>query len=227
MKYNCPYCDYATEDRRNWYYHKNGKKHKQLESEHKNKEINENKNDINVKKNHEIELLKEKLKASENEKKLIKEQLENTKGQLEETKKQYEKQIEAVNKQVELVNKHVETLEQQNQFQKQLINSAGGMIKKSMNTLSYLLLNYKNAPHICQLNDYSIISKDTGDLIKSLVHYHNKNKLNKYIGDFIIKQYKKEEPESQSMWSTDTDRLNYFICELLKEQNKKSKNGEK
>ena len=60
-----------------------------------------------------------------------------------------------------------------------------------MNTLSYLLLNYSNAPHINKLDDYSIISKDMDDLITNITFYYDKNNLDKYIGDFIIKQYKK------------------------------------
>ena len=157
-----------------------------------------------------------KLEASENEKRLIKQQLENIEKRLEETKEQYEKRIEDTKE-------HIETLKYENQFQKQLINSAGGMIKKSMSTLSYLLLNYKDAPHIDKLNDYSIMSKNMDDFIKILTYYYNKNKLDKYVGDFIIRQYKKEEPETQSLWSSDTDRLNYFICELIKKQEKDKK----
>ena len=199
-----------------------------MEKKHKLREIEskEQNNNSQLTKNHEIELLKQKLEASENEKNMIKEQLNEAKKQIEATSKQCEKQIDAVNKQVELVNKHVESLQLENQFQKQIINSAGGMIKKSMNTLSYLLLNYKDAPHIKELADYSIICKNIAELVKNLTYYHDKNKLDKYIakpragplGDFIIRQYKREEPELQSIWSTDTDRLNYFICELMKEQ---------
>lgn len=90
------------------------------------------------------------------------------------------------------------------------------MINKSMNTLSYLLLNYKDAPHIKKLQDYSILSKNIDNFIKSLTYYYDKNKLDKYIGDFFIRQYKREESELQSLWSSDTDRLNYFIIKWNK-----------
>lgn len=65
---------------------------------------------------------------------------------------------------------HIDTLKSENNFQKQLISSAGGLIQKSMNTMSYLLLNYNKAPELLALNDYSVISKDTETLIKDLVH---------------------------------------------------------
>lgn len=81
--------------------------------------------------------------------------------------------------------------------------------------MSYLLLNYNNAPILTELEDYSIMSKNVNYLIKELIHYYRKDKLDKYIGDFIVKQYKKDDPELQAMWSSDTDRLNYFIRELI------------
>ena len=254
MKYNCEICNYNTNDRTLWYHHKKTKKHlKSIENLNENDkgpvlDLAKNNNDINaanhkteqielINKNHEIEILKEKMRAMENEKNMIKEQLVEAKTQIKIISKEKEIQMDEAKKQIEIVYKekekriseikeHLETLKYENQFQKQIINSAGGMIKKSMNTLSYLLLNYKNAPHIKGLPDYSIICKNITELVKNLTYYHDKNKLDKFIakpragplGDFIIKQYKREEPELQSIWSSDTDRLNYFICELIKEQ---------
>jgi len=224
MKYNCSVCIYETNDRSSWYNHNISKKHIKLIENAKNKHSDQqNLNLIN--KDHEVELLKERLRAMENEKKAAENERNIYKLQLEEVKKQHEKELENTitlyEKRVEHVSKQVRILENQTQFQEQLINSAGGIIKKSMNTLSYLLLNYSNAPHINKLDDYSIISKDMDDLITNITFYYDKNKLDKYIGDFIIKQYKKNEPENQSLWSSDTDRLNYFICEIMKKQDNK------
>lgn len=126
------------------------------------------------------------------------------------------KVLEEKNKTLE---NHIDTLKSENNFQKQLISSAGGIIQKSMNTMSYLLLNYNKAPELLALNDYSVISKDTETLIKDLVHYHKKGKFDKYIGDFIIKQYKKDNPNLQALWSSDVERLNYFIRELINNKN--------
>jgi len=208
MKYYCESCLYRTEDRTAWHNHKKTKKHLRL-----NPEDDETRNMDLITKNHEVELLKERLKATENERNIYKQQLE-------EAKKQHEKELE--NTKI-LYEKQVRILENQTHFQEQLINCAGGVIKKSMNTLSYLLLNYNNAPHINKLDDYSIISKGMDDLINNITFYYDENKLDRYIGDFIIKQYKKNEPENQSLWSSDTDRLNYFICEIMKKQDNDNK----
>ena len=40
-------------------------------------------------------------------------------------------------------------------------------------------------------------------------NYENKN-LHKYLGDFIIGHYKKDNPSEQSMWSSDVSRLTYL-----------------
>ncbi len=230
MKYKCVLCDYETDNKGSWYNHKKSQKHNKLEESKSKKNINIEK--INQK--NEIELLKEKLRSLENEKVLIHEQLteikirldktidkyenrlaeskEQFRNQLVESKEQFKNQLVESKEQYE---DHIETLRLENNFQKQLINSAGGIIQRSMNTMSYLLLNYNDAPGLAQLPDYSIMSRNIDSLINDLIYYYKKNKLDKHIGDFIVQQYKKKEPGLQSIWSSDVDRLNYFIRELI------------
>ena len=52
-------------------------------------------------------------------------------------------------------------------------------------------------------------------LIASLVYNFNNNCLHKYLGDFIVKYYKKNDPAQQSLWNSDVSRLTYIIKELL------------
>ncbi len=218
MKYKCVFCDYETDNRGVWYNHKKSQKHLKLEEIENNKKqlvkassLIDSSIGTLIQKN-EIDLLKEKLKSLENEKKIIQGQLDKIVDQYEnrlvETKEHYKITIENYED-------HIETLKLENNFQKQLINSAGGIIQRSMNTMSYLLLNYNNAPPLTQLSDYSIMSKNIDCLMNDLIYYYKKNKLDKHIGDFIVQQYKKKEPELQSIWSSDVDRLNYFIRELI------------
>ncbi|ARF11999.1 zinc finger protein [Klosneuvirus KNV1] len=76
--------------------------------------------------------------------------------------------------------------------------------------------SYPDAPCLAQLDHYSIIHEDDEiDLTQDLIYYQKKNILDKYLGDIIIKYYKKENPEDQSIWSTDSARLNYIIKELM------------
>lgn len=217
MKYNCDTCNYKTDCRVSWHKHINTIKHKKKSTEKDSVDIN------NIKKDHEIELLKEKLKAIESEKNNIEKQLQNERimfeRQLKLTENQLIKTENQLNSTKQQYENHIETLKNENNFQKQLINSAGGMIQKSMNTLSFLLLNYNNAPCLQSLDDYSIISKNVDYLIKDLIFYFKKSKLDKYLGDFIVKHYKKDNPELQAMWNSDTERLNYFIRELYNIKN--------
>lgn len=193
-KYNCEYCDKIYSKSSNLSRHLKGCMSKKHSLLENQFEIYKKEKDIEIKgKNTECQI------------KIMKEKL---------------KALEEKNKTLE---NHIDTLKSENIFQKQLISSAGGMIQKSMNTMSYLLLNYNNAPQLQELQDYSIITKDNETLIKDLIHYHKKGKFDKYIGDFIVKQYKKDDPNSQTLWSSDVERLNYFIRELIN-NNKDSNN---
>ena len=58
-------------------------------------------------------------------------------------------------------------------------------------------------------------------LIDWIIYNHNHKILHKYLGDFIIKVYKKEKPSEQSIWNTDSSRLTYIIKDLI--NNKSSK----
>ena len=200
-KYKCDHCYKKYSKSCNLQRHLKtcvAKKHTLLETEFE-KYKKEKDNEIR------IILLEEKLKIAESKK-------QNLENLMENEKKILAKHIDDIKNQYE---NHIHTLKNENNYQKQLIDSAGGIIKKSMNTLSYLLINHNNAPQLEALPDYSVISKNTEFLINDLVHYHKKGTFNKYIGDFIIKQYKKDNPNLQALWSSDIERLNYFIRELI------------
>ena len=90
--------------------------------------------------------------------------------------------------------------------------------------------NYPDAPALEGLPDYERIlynnhdindpnSNIADDFIDTLTYEYSNNCLNKYLGDFIITCYKKENPSEQSMWTSDTSRLTYIIKELLANNN--------
>jgi len=92
---------------------------------------------------------------------------------------------------------------------------------------------YSDAPPLLKLDDYSLIkyechededenNKHTDydinvddEFISILSFNHNNGCLHKYLGDFVIKYYKKDDPKLQSVWSSDVSRLTYVIKELL------------
>ena len=86
-----------------------------------------------------------------------------------------------------------------------------------MSTMAYVINNYKDAPVLESLQDYSAIKyeQDNTEFIENLIYEHNNNKLYMYIGDFIILTYKKDDPAKQSLWNSDTSRLTYLIREII------------
>ncbi|ARF12563.1 zinc finger protein [Klosneuvirus KNV1] len=155
----------------------------------------------NDKKEQENYYLKEMIKKIEEDKKKLEEdkyKLEEDKNKLEDDKKQLNGIIE--------------------HYQK-TIDGAGLIIKTSVSALSYVVKNYKNAPVLEKLTDYSYITykddKDDADIIEMLYTYHETKTLYKYLGDIIIKAYKKEDPNNQSLWASDPSRLTYIVRELI------------
>ncbi|ARF08374.1 hypothetical protein Catovirus_1_424 [Catovirus CTV1] len=230
MKYDCICCNYSTNDKGNWSKHKKSLKH--IKNSNKVDKTTTSLSDPNptlirplsegvVFKKYicqhcgEVFSVKGNLSrhlkyCKQNEYKLLQKEYEKYKKDNEADTK-----IKILEEKLKSCQNHIEILKTENKFQKQLIESAGGMIKKSMNTMSYLLLNYNDAPQLEALNDYSAISENTQSLIENLIHYNKQGKIDKFIGDFIIRQYKKDDPKFQSIWSSDIERLNYFIRELI------------
>ena len=79
---------------------------------------------------------------------------------------------------------------------------------------NFIQQNYANAPALKKLDDYNFIKYD--DKLLDTIGYQYRNKiLDKYLGDFLIGFYKKEEPAEQAIWNSDVSRLTYVIKELL------------
>lgn len=102
---------------------------------------------------------------------------------------------------------------------------------------NYVQQNYPDAPALEAIEDYTMLRYDENnrndeddnddnqddedyELINMITYNYNHSCLHKYLGNFIIKYYKKEDPSEQSLWSSDISRLTYIIKELL--YNKKS-----
>ena len=100
---------------------------------------------------------------------------------------------------------------------KSLVNNSGSMIKNSMSTMAYVIKNYSEAPALEFIKDCAAIryEQDNIEFVDSLIFEHNNNKLHMYIGDFIIKTYKKTDPSQQSLWNSDTSRLTYLIRDII------------
>ena len=218
MKFSCILCNYETNDKSNYNRHLNSNAHT-----NKNKVNNNIKTDVKLQPNktkkyqcpnclkiytsapglsrHKnnychtniITELKEKLTQDFNEKLKQKDLI-------------YEKEkVEIENK---LLKDQVKKLED-------FIKSGKAAPTYNISVVKYIQQNYPDAPHIAQLEDYSIMEDDEEELITNLIDKFNDNQLDTYFGEFIISNYKKNDPSDQSIWNSDTSRLTYIIKELM------------
>lgn len=133
----------------------------------------------------------------------------------------------------------IDTLKEEIKYLKTIINNTGSIIKSSVSAISYVTQHYTDAPALEAIDDYSKLTydidsesnqtdnaepkektddeirKDKDRFINTIVVKHEKNILDRYLGDIIIKCYKKKNPKDQSLWSSDTSRLTYVIRELF------------
>jgi hypothetical protein len=120
-------------------------------------------------------------------------------------------------KDIDLHNKDIEQKEiykQEMQYYKSLLNVAGNLVQKTVSSLNYIVSTYDDAPTIEQIK-FSDIDTEDDKLIDDIFYNYNHSKLDQYIGDIIIKLYKKDDPSKQSIWSTDTNRLTYLLKKII------------
>lgn len=211
MKYNCQCCQFKTDDKTIWFRHKKSKKHARNLICPKSpieyiipKLINhDDTNRINntmcqycghtysTKFNLNKHLLTCRIKRDND----IRERVEEKYIRLE----------------LENAKKIIKSKDKDIKYYKTLLAGAG----KTISTLAYCNVNYKDAPKLIQMGDNApILNINDENLVKSLVYHYDKKTLAQYIGDHIVNYYKKDNPGEQSVWSTDSVRLNYIIKQV-------------
>lgn len=248
MEFNCNQCNYASHDKFNYDRHLKSKKHKEKEIENtkisqiyhkdisndsplfkclfcqmtftKSCNLARHKNGCKTKQNFIDDFL-----IKENE---YKNQLKNMETQLIFSKESFKKEIENKN---EIINCRdniikekddmISTLRSENRNLRTLLNNAGSVIKTSVSTLSYLVKNYTEAPALEPIQDLPKLHFELSSIefTEQLIHEYRHQTLTSYIGDIILKQYKKEDPTQQSIWNSDTNRLTYIIREIMHNKN--------
>ena len=221
MNFTCETCSYSSRDKFNYNKHLDTKKHK----EKVNKQINES--DKNPK-----GIIKENLKnpficqycnnnfstaanlARHDKACFKKTQLAtNCKNEISILKNELDIHIKALEQKDETIS----ILKSEVAHLKSIVNNTGSIVKTSVSTMAYVIKNYKDAPVLEGVKDYSAIhyEQNNAEFIENLIYEHNNNRLHIYISDFIIKTYKKDDPSKQSLWNSDTSRLTYLIREII------------
>lgn len=106
---------------------------------------------------------------------------------------------------------------------KSVINSAGIIAKSSVSALSYLIKNHNSAPVLKKITSEECKKLKGNDnsnekFVNELIDYHYDNTLADHIGDFIVRTYKMNDKDEQSIWNSDTSRLTYIIRESFNKQ---------
>ena len=219
--YKCDKCNYETHDSGNFSRHKKSKKHIQNAQQITNMNVNKKyainmqpicnqiKSDEakfeckycgNIFKHHQSMYKHMKYRCTD-------------KNEINDLKKQNEKLMDIVQKQTNTAESNAET------------------IKKSMNVLSFVTKQYPDAPPIEEL-EYDKFNKITKCLmydrkskkkinrtIEEIILFHFKNDtLSETLGKTIVEEYKKDNPNDQSMWPRQYSHLfkcEYFLCEKV------------
>lgn len=92
---------------------------------------------------------------------------------------------------------------------------------KTINVFAYLNSHYNEAQPIKMLESKDITriltSKELGKhLLEDVVVFqHGKYALNEFLGEFILKEFKKSDPTKQQFWITDVTRLKFVVRQAL------------
>lgn len=91
------------------------------------------------------------------------------------------------------------------------INNTNNTVN-SISSYNYVNKYFDTAPELAKITDYNLYDKTQNVFyIRELIFYYKEKTLPKFIGDHIIKLYKKENPKEQSVRNTDTTRLSYIV----------------
>ncbi len=91
----------------------------------------------------------------------------------------------------------------------------------SISAIKYANEKFQNAPVLLPIENFNINNlsfdkkEDRVQLTETLIYHSKLKSLDKLLGDHIIKNYKKNDPMTQSIHTTDCSRLNYIVKELF------------
>jgi len=118
----------------------------------------------------------------------------------------------------------IELLESDLIYYKNLIKTAGVGVgtKITNNVQSLIVTNHDSAPAIdyAKPNLLKFNSKDAHENSLFLVNRYKDNTFTMFVGKCIVAACKKENPDDQSVWATDANRLTMFIKKMMDDESK-------
>jgi len=109
-------------------------------------------------------------------------------------------------------------------YYKNLIKTAGVGVgaKITTNVQSLIVSKHEDAPALeyAKPNLLKFNSKDAHENSLFLVNRYKDNTFTMFVGRCIVAACKKEDPDEQSIWSTDANRLTMFIKKMMDDESK-------
>ena len=93
--------------------------------------------------------------------------------------------------------------------------------KKTMNMMSHAMKYWANAPPMKQLECKEVMklitfeNKSKYPIEEVVIHQYNSGTLYRFLGNVLIKEFKKENEVHQSLWTTDSSRLCFIIKQIV------------
>ena len=193
---------------------------------HKNKcKIDEFTLRMQLKDNEIIQLKQQK----DNEVAILKQQLENAElsgkiNHLEMTLKNKDELLKSKDDTIEI-------LKNQSTITNTTTSAITNIATKTVSALTYLTTKHKNAPPLLQVeHEQAKKLLECDEHVKLEEHIlieYKEGRLDEFIGDIIVKHYKKEDPGQQSIWNSDVSRLSFLIKDIVGEESEwvKDKKG--
>jgi hypothetical protein len=149
---------------------------------------------------------------------------------LETTQSTLEKEIEYLKNDVTLYkSSYLKMCEQSFEKNLNMTDKTFELANKSMSTTKFVTKYLTHAPPlIMDKKEITGLLEYTPDKKYKPIDYifssYDNKQLCDWIGDLIIKIYKKENPFDQSVWATDTSRFSFLVCQVV--QNASGKRNE-
>lgn len=88
--------------------------------------------------------------------------------------------------------------------------------KSSCSALNYIIKYYNNAPCIQHFTKFELLTEgnENYSIAEIAIHKYGRNELCTYISNIIVAEYKTDDPEKQTLWISDVNRLAYMIREV-------------
>ena len=124
--------------------------------------------------------------------------------------------MEMKNNQIKM-EKEMEKLKEQNDKLLNLATENSKTANTSVRGITYAMKHFRNAQQLKLLkNDEAVKlltydNKSKNEVVEMIIIKYKNGLLDKYLGDILIKSYKKDDSTLQSLWGVDTTRMHFIL----------------